>query len=114
MESSESKLYQTYKVQFPYKVSFSFPDDDHHTQITIESVSDVVRYGSSKDDIQSQMILDKEYGKPTYAKHLSEWVREHLWGIDPRDMTVTYGDNSSIERMSETDISEFIAGCLDE
>ena len=66
--------YRTYSVKFSYQVSFSFPDDDHHTQITIQSTSEILRYGRDQQDVEHQMELDQAHGRPTYAKHLINWI----------------------------------------
>ena len=52
--------YSTYRVQFPYTCSFTIPDDGHDTRVTIESKSEVLRYGKDEEDIQLQMQLDLE------------------------------------------------------
>ena len=106
--------YSTYLVQFPYTVSFSFPDDDHHTQITIQSTSEILRYGRDEHDIHMQMELDQAHGEPTYAKHLINWVSDRLWNIDPREVNVTYGDDHTINLMTEEEIDEFREGCLND
>ena len=106
--------YRTYSVKFPYQVSFSFPDDDHHTAITTQSTSEILRYGRDQQDVEHQMKLDQNHGEPTYAKHLINWVRDRLWNIDPRDATVTYGDNPTIEIMTDEQIDEFREGCLND
>ena len=104
--------YRTYSVQFPYSVSFGFPDDDHHTKITIESRSEILRYGRDEHDIHHQMELDQAHGRPTYAKHLIKWIGDRLWNIDPREVTVAYGDDHTIKLMTDEEIDEFRERCL--
>jgi len=106
--------YRTYSVKFPYQVSFSFPDDDHHTQITIESRSEILRYGRDEQDIHHQMELDQAHGEPTYAKHLIDWISDRLGNINPREVTVTYGTNPTIEIMTDEQIDEFRQDCLND
>ena len=50
--------YSAYSVKFPYTVSFSFPDDDHNTQITIDSSSIMWSYDRDDTDILHQMKMD--------------------------------------------------------
>ena len=104
--------YITYSVKFPYQMSFSFPDDDHHTKITIDSTSEILRYGRDEHDIQHQMQLDQAHGRPTYAKHLIKWIGDRLWNIDPREVTVAYGDDHTIKLMTDEEIDEFRERCL--
>jgi hypothetical protein len=106
--------YSTYLVQFPYTCSFTIPEDGNVTTVTIESRSEVLRYGRDKHDIKLQMELDQEHGKPTYAKHLMEWTRDRMHTIDPREVTVTYQNNPTIEPMTDEDIDEFRERCLDD
>jgi hypothetical protein len=106
--------YSTYLVQFPYTCSFTIPEDGNVTRVTIESRSEVLRYGRDPHDINLQMELDQEHGKPTYAKHLMGWTRDRMHSIDPREVTVTYGDNPTIESMTKEQIDEFREGCLDD
>jgi len=106
--------YSTYLVQFPYTCSFTIPEDGNVTRVTIESRSEMVRYGRDEHDIKLQMELDQEHGKPTYAKHLMGWTRDRMHSIDPREVTVTYGDNPTIEFMTKEQIDEFREGCLDD
>lgn len=113
MESLDTP-YSTYRVEFPYTCSFTIPDDGHDTRVTIDSRSEVLRYGKNEEDIQLQMQLDLEQGTSTYSKHLIKWVNERLWDIDPREVDVTYGENITVEPMTNDQIEEFKEDCLDE
>ena len=106
--------YFTYRVEFPYTCFFTIPDDGDVTRVTIESRSEMVRYGRDDHDVELQMELDQEHGKATYAKHILKWVGDRLGNIDPREVTVTYGDNPTIEPMTDEDIDEFREGCLND
>jgi hypothetical protein len=105
--------YSTYLVQFPYTCSFTIPDDGNVTRVTIESRSEVLRYGRNNHDMELQMQLDQEHGKPTYAKHLIEWTRDRMHTIDPKEVTVTYGENRTIQPMNSEDIQQFTVSCLE-
>ena len=113
MESLDNP-YSTYLVQFPYTVSYSFPDDDHHTCITIESTSQVLRYGKNRYDMELQTQLDQEHSRHTFSKHLMKWVSSRMGEIDPREVTVTYGDDIKIDLMTNDQIDEFREGCLND
>jgi hypothetical protein len=91
--------YSAYSVQFPYTVSFSFLDDDHNTQITIDSTSVLLSYGRDKTDILHQMKMDQEHGQATHAKPLINWINFRIGNIDPREMNVIYGDSHKIKRI---------------
>jgi len=111
---SDETFHSTYSVQVPYTASFSFSDDAHHTKITIDSTSEVLRYGRDEHDIHLQMELDQAHGKSTYAKHLISWVNDRLSEINPREVNVTYGDTSTIEIMTDEQIDQFREDCLND
>ena len=43
--------YRPYRVEFPYQVTFSTPQDDHNTQITITTRSEEIRFGQNETDV---------------------------------------------------------------
>ena len=106
--------YSAYSVKFPYTVSFSFPDDDHNTRITIASTSVLLSYGRDETDIFHQMKMDQEHSHATHAKHLINWIDSRLWNIDPREVKVTYGDGHTIKLMTDEEIDEFREDCLND
>jgi len=54
--------YSAYSVKFPYTCSFSFPEDDHRTKVTIETVTECVRFGRSDHDVSLQCPSSKHLG----------------------------------------------------
>ena len=104
--------YSTYLVQFPYSCIFTIPQDGNVTRVTIDSRSEVMRYGKNEHDIKLQMELDQAHGKATYATHILKWVGDRISTIDPREPTVTYGTSTTIELMSDQQIDNFREGCL--
>jgi len=106
--------YSAYLVQFPYTCSFTIPQDGNLTRVTIETKSEVLRYGRDNHDIELQMVLDQEYGSSTYAKHLIGWVSKRIADVDPLEVDVSYGDNPNIELMSDEQIDEFQQSCLND
>ena len=105
--------YSTYRVEFPYTCSFTIPDDGNITRVTIESRSEVLRYGQDEHDIKLQMELDQEHGKPTYAKHILNWVGDRIGSVDPREVEILYGDSMNIEIIDTEDIQCFTERCLE-
>ena len=104
--------YSTYLVQFPYTVSYAFPDDGRHTTITIDSTSQVLRYGRNSHDMELQTHLDQDHSRHTFANHLINWVSSRMTEIDPREVTVTYGDDIKIGLMTDDQIDDFRERCL--
>ncbi|MDE0813004.1 MAG: hypothetical protein OSB46_03255 [Alphaproteobacteria bacterium] len=106
--------HSTFSVKFPYQVSFTFPEGDHNTTITIETTSEALRYGRDEQDIFLQMQLDQDHGRSTYAKHIIDWGSARLYNIDPKDVSITYGDKLQIDLMTDDQIDEFREACLDD
>ena len=105
--------YSTYRVEFPYTCSFKIPDDGNITRVTIEFRSEMVRYGRDEHDIKLQMELDQEHGKPTYAKHILNWVGDRMGSVDPKEVDVSYGKSHSIKPINNKDIQWFIEEFLE-
>jgi len=106
------KNYSTYLVTFPYTIEFTLPDDNQTTKVTVESQSQVLRFGQNKDDVRGQMVLDHHFGKSTYAKHLLNIVQSKLWNVDPKDVDVQYTDQIQVEPMTDQQIKDFEDECL--
>jgi hypothetical protein len=60
------------------------------------------------------MKLDHHHSRSTYAKHIINWVSDRLGNINPREVNLTYGDDTKIELMTNDQINEFREGCLND
>ena len=105
--------YSTYRVEFPYTCSFTIPDDGNITRVTIESRSEVLRYGRDEHDINLQLELDQEHGKLTYAKHILDWVGDRTGSVDPKKVDVSYGESHFITPMNNKIIQWFTEKILE-
>jgi hypothetical protein len=84
------------------------------TKITIETTSQVVRYGQNKDDISQQMEIDNSHGKSIYANHILKWVGERIGKLGHRDASIEYDiDTQTIEDMTDEEIIEWTDRCID-
>ena len=106
--------YRPYRIEFPYTCSFSIPEDGHVTRVTIDTRSEEIRYGRSEEDIRQQKLMENEDSRPTYAKHLLEWVRNSIYFLEPRDCEVTYQKGMVIEAMTQEQVNEYRERCLEE
>lgn len=106
--------YNVYSVKFPYECSFSIPDDGYKTGVTINTTSEKVMFGRNDHDVSMQLELDQEHGRPTNAKHILDWLKGRMFSIDPREVTVTYGDGYTIDPMTDEEIDEFREVILNE
>ena len=105
--------FSPYRVEFPYTCSFSIPEDGHITRVTIKTRSEELRYGRNEKDIRLQKSLENEDGRPTYAKHLLEWVRNSIYFLEPKDCKVTYQKGMVIEPMTQEQVNEYRERCLE-
>jgi hypothetical protein len=106
--------YRPYRVEFPYGVRFTIPNDGHNTEITIRTRSEEVRFGRNEQDILLQKEVDNRYGKDTYAKHIIEYAGNHIrWGKG-ENLKLEYIDAPSVTPMTEKDAQEFIRECLND
>ena len=106
--------YQPYRVEFPYEVSFTTPQDQNVTKVIIRTRSEEVRYGQNERDVMLQKGVDNRYGRLTYAKHILNWIAETLSDIQPKDCEVEYLDEPTVSPMNEKEIREFAEKCCED
>ena len=106
--------YRPYRVEFPYEVSFTTPQDENITEIIVRTRSEEVRFGKDEKDVLLQKGIDNRYGKLTYAKHILNWIAETLPDIKPRNCEVEYLGEPSVRPMDDEEIREFAERCCAE
>jgi hypothetical protein len=84
----------------------------------IELHQDIGLKISTDEEEQQQPRRKAQRRSPVSSKrgeqaHIN-WVSSRLWNINPRDVTLTYGDDTSIEIMTNEGIEEFREACLDD
>ena len=104
--------YRPYRVEFPYEVRFTIPDDNHNTEITIRTRSEEVRFGRNEKDILFQVEIDHRYGRDTYSKHILDWIAKRLPSIDPRECDLEYVGTPTVTPIDHGQMKEFAEGCL--
>ena len=113
MEELENP-YRPYRVEFPYEVSFTTPQDENITEIIVRTRSEEVRFGRNERDVMLQKGVDNRYGRLTYAKHILNWIAVTLPDIKPKDCEVEYLDDPTVTPMNEEEIREFAERCVSE
>ena len=106
--------YKRYCVEFPFTCSFTIPKDGHNTKVTIETRSEHLHHAKSESDIRLQLEKDHEIDAPLNAKRILKFVRDEMWEIKPRDVTVTYHPNYTIELATPEKVEEIVEDFLDE
>ena len=102
--------YRPYRVEFPYEVRFTIPNDGHNTEITIRTRSEEVRFGRYEKDILLQKEVDNRYGRDTYSKHILDWVSKRLPDFDPRECDLEFVGTPIVSRIDHQEVQDFIEG----
>ena len=106
-----------YSVVFPYQVRFTIPDDQHNTEIVINTKTEEFYSGRNQQDVLFQKEQSDRYSKTAFIKHIQKYVREQLWKVEPEDAHLTFTGKPEVTEMSETRLATFqreIADIVDE
>ena len=106
--------YKRYCVEFPFTCSFTIPKDGHNTKVTIDTRSENLMHGTSESDIRLQLEKDHEIDAPLNAKRILKFISDELYGIEPRDVIVTYHPDYTIELATPEKVEEIVEDFLDE
>ena len=106
--------YKRYCVEFPFTCSFTIPKDGHNTKVTIDTRSENLMHGTSESDIRLQLEKDHEIDAPLNAKRILKFISDELYGIEPRDIIVTYHPDYTIELATPEKVEEIVEDFLDE
>ena len=96
-----------FSVVFPYQVRFTIPDDDHNTEVIINSKTEEFYSGRNPQDVLFQKEQSDRYAKTAFIKHIQKYVREELWRVEPEDAHLTYTGKPEVTEMSELRLSTF-------
>jgi hypothetical protein len=96
-----------FSVVFPYQVRFTIPDDDHNTEVIINSKTEEFYSGRNPQDVLFQKDLSDRYSKTAFIKHIQKYVREQIWSVEPEDAHLTYTGKLEVTEMSETRLATF-------
>ena len=89
--------YKRYRVEFRLTCIFTIPADGHNTKVTIETRSEHLHHAKSEDDVRLQLEKDREIDALLNAKRILKFVRDEMWNVEPRDVSVTYHPDYTIE-----------------
>ena len=96
-----------FSVVFPYQVRFTIPDDDHNTEVIINSKTEEFYSGRNQQDVLFQKEQSDRYSKTAFIQHIQKYVRDELWRVKPEDAHLTYTGKPEITEMSETRLATF-------
>ena len=103
---SEGNPYKVYRVTFPYTVKFSLDDDDHNTEVTISTKSVEYYFGKDEEDVLLQKELSDRISNDGLKKHITRWVEEQMWSVEPDDCELSFLGNPQLHEMTEEEIDE--------
>ena len=96
-----------FSVVFPYQVRFTIPDDDHNTEIIINSKTEEFYSGRNPQDVLFQKEQSDRYSKTAFIKHIQKYVRDEIWSVEPEDAHLTFTGKPEVTEMSETRLATF-------
>ena len=96
-----------FSVVFPYQVRFTIPDDDHNTEVIINSKPEEFYSGRNQQDVLFQKEQSDRYSKTAFIQHIQKYVRDELWRVKPEDAHLTYTGKPEITEMSDSRLASF-------
>ena len=105
--SPEENPNKMYSVVFPYQVRFTIPDDQHNTEIVINTKTEEFYSGRNPQDVLFQKEQSDRYAKTAFIKHIQKYVRDELWRVEPEDTHLTYTGKPEVTEMSELRLAAF-------
>ena len=105
--SPEENPNKMYSVVFPYQVRFTIPDDQHNTEVVINTKTEEFYSGRNPQDVLFQKEQSDRYAKTAFIKHIQKYVRDELSRVEPEDTHLTYTGKPEVTEMSELRLSAF-------
>ena len=82
--------------------------------MTIETRSEHLHHAKSGDEVRLQLEKDREIDGPLNAKRILKFVRGEMWNVEPRDVSVTYHPDYTIELVTPEKVQEIVEDFLDD
>ena len=101
-------------MEFLFTYTFTIPENGHNTWVTIETRSDHPHNAKSEDDFRQQLEKDREIDGPLNAKRILKFVRDGMWNFEPRDVSVTYHPDYTVELATPEKVQEIVEGFFGE
>ena len=92
---------------FPYQVQFTIPDNQHNTEVIINSKTEEFYSGRNPQDVLFQKEQSDRYSKTALIKHIQKYVGEQLWNVEPEDAHLTYTGKPEVTEMFELGLATF-------
>ena len=99
---------RAYKLQFPYQVKFCLAEDDHRTEIIINTISEEVTFARTKKDALLQKERNDAISKDGYTNHIVNWVQNRMckpYFFETCDLA--YTGTADVSEMSDGELEEY-------
>ena len=103
----DENLNKMCSVVFPYQVRFTIPDDQHNTEIVINTKTEEFYSGRNPQDILFQKDISDRYSKTAFIQHIQKYVRNELWRVKPEVAHLTYTGKPEITEISDSRLASF-------
>jgi hypothetical protein len=61
----------------------------------------------SEEGLRLEHKITQRHSKRVYCKHIANFVRDHMWSVDPEVMTITYTDRPFVSKMTEEGVDAY-------
>ena len=108
MEELDGNPMRPYKIQFSYSVKFTLSDDDHRTEVIIDSISQEMTFARSEQDALFQKEQNDAVSKNGYTRHIVNWVKDCMSKQHfTETCELTYSGNPSVQEMTDEEIETY-------
>ena len=96
-----------YKIQFPYQVKFNLADDDNHTEVIINTISEEMTFARTSKDALLQKERNDVMSKEGYTKHIVNWVAERMYRMDLDECEFSYTGSPDANEMTDAELDAY-------
>ena len=64
-------------------------------------------FARSEEDVQLEHKITKRHCKRVYCKQTTNFVRDHMWNVDPEVILITYTDRPFVSKMTEEEVDAY-------
>jgi hypothetical protein len=97
-----------YKIEFPYSVRFTLSDDDHRTEVVINSISQEMTFARPPEDALFQKEKNDAVSKNGYTNHIVKWVRDRMSEPHFKETCeLEYTDDPIAKEMTEEEVRTY-------
>ena len=99
---------RAYKLYFPYQVKFRLAEDDHRTEVIINSISEEMTFARTKKDALLQKERNDAVSKDGYTRHIVNWVQERMcstYFLETCDLAFTGA--ADVSEMTDQELEEY-------